>query len=89
MVRYILFFVGSSPGPHLKLGRADSVYMVPPFLAYFGVLEGGMGEINLLQVAYDQCRLYREGLRDENGLWRHIAQGSWEDTTHWATGEPP
>lgn len=65
---------------------ADSVYMVPPFLAYFGVLEGGMGEINLLQVAYDQCRLYREGLRDENGLWRHIAQGSWEDTTHWATG---
>ncbi|KAF8897210.1 Six-hairpin glycosidase-like protein [Infundibulicybe gibba] len=65
---------------------ADFVYMVPPFIAYFGSLEGGEGERNLLQIAYDQCRLYRDALRDENGLWRHIAQGSWQDNAHWATG---
>ncbi|TFK73011.1 Six-hairpin glycosidase [Pluteus cervinus] len=65
---------------------SDFVYMVPPFIAYFGSLQGGGGEKNLLQIAYDQCRLYREGLRDNGGLWRHVAQGSWEDSTHWATG---
>lgn len=64
------------------------MYMVPPFIAYFGALEGGDGERALLQVAYDQCRLYREGLRDDGGLWRHVALGTWEDPTHWATGAP-
>lgn len=62
--------------------------MVPPFIAYFGALEGGQGERNLLQIAYDQCRLYRDGLKDDSGLWRHIALGSWQDDTHWATGTP-
>ncbi|THV05421.1 Six-hairpin glycosidase [Dendrothele bispora CBS 962.96] len=65
---------------------ADFVYMAPPFIAYFGSLQGGDGETSLLQIAYEQCSLYRDGLRDEGGLWRHVAQGSWQDNTHWATG---
>ncbi|KAF8665575.1 hypothetical protein AX16_000033 [Volvariella volvacea WC 439] len=65
---------------------ADFVYMVPPFIAYFGALQGGRGGRELLQTSYDQCRLYREALRDEGGLWRHIAHGNWQDPTHWATG---
>lgn len=66
--------------------RADFVYMVPPFIAYFGALQGGDTELSLLQAAYDQCRLYRDELRDDGGLWRHIALGSWQDNTHWGTG---
>lgn len=66
--------------------RADFVYMVPPFIAYFGALEGGYGAQALLQVAYDQCRLYRDALRDPSGLWRHIALGNWQDDSHWGTG---
>ncbi|KAG2013357.1 glycosyl hydrolase family 88 [Coprinopsis cinerea AmutBmut pab1-1] len=62
---------------------SDYVYMVPPFIAYYGALHN---DRNLLQIAYDQCRLYRGGLRDEPGLWRHVALGSWQDPTHWATG---
>ncbi|KAF5369773.1 hypothetical protein D9758_001319 [Tetrapyrgos nigripes] len=65
---------------------ADFVYMTPPFIAYFGALQGGDSESALLQIAYEQCSLYRDGLRDENGLWRHVAEGSWQDNTHWATG---
>ncbi|TFK43267.1 Six-hairpin glycosidase-like protein [Crucibulum laeve] len=65
---------------------ADYVYMVPPFIAYFGALQGGEGGKSLLQIAYDQCRLYRDALRDPSGLWRHITLGSWQDDTHWATG---
>ncbi|KAI3596725.1 glycoside hydrolase family 105 protein [Moniliophthora roreri] len=64
---------------------ADFVYMVPPFIAYYGALQGKNGT-NLLQTAYTQCSLYRDALRDSNGLWRHVALGSWQDTTHWATG---
>jgi len=60
--------------------------MVPPFIAYYGTLQGGALGRSLMQTAYDQCRLYRDALRDESGLWRHIAQGSYSDNTHWATG---
>lgn len=60
--------------------------MVPPFIAYFGALEGGYGARALLQVAYNQCRLYRDALRDDSGLWRHIALGKWQDDAHWGTG---
>lgn len=66
--------------------RADFIYMAPPFIAYFGALQGGDTELALIQVAYDQISLYRDALRDDNGLWRHIALGSWQDNTHWATG---
>lgn len=65
---------------------ADYVYMVPPFIAYYGALQGGSGGRALLQVAYDQCRLYRNALRDSSGLWRHIALGKWQDNSHWGTG---
>ncbi|KIY45919.1 hypothetical protein FISHEDRAFT_76154 [Fistulina hepatica ATCC 64428] len=65
---------------------SDFVYMVPPFLAYYGALQGGDNGTSLLQDAYDQIRLYRDALRDDDGLWRHVALGTWQDTTHWATG---
>ncbi|KAF8974688.1 Six-hairpin glycosidase-like protein [Flammula alnicola] len=65
---------------------ADFVYMAPPFIAYYGALQGGVQGDTYLQTAYDQCRLYRDALRDESGLWRHITLGSFNDTTHWATG---
>jgi len=58
--------------------------MAPPFIAYFGALQNDIG---LLQIAYDQIRLYRQALFDQNvNLWRHIAYGSSEDTGHWSTG---
>lgn len=60
--------------------------MVPPFIAYYGALKGGTVGRALLEVAYNQCRLYRDALRDDSGLWRHITLGSHEDTNHWATG---
>ncbi|KAL9712558.1 hypothetical protein Ac2012v2_003795 [Leucoagaricus gongylophorus] len=65
---------------------SDFVYMVPPFIAYYGALQGGDDGQQLLQIAYDQCRLYRDALADESGLWRHISLGSWQDENHWATG---
>ncbi|KAG5644561.1 hypothetical protein DXG03_008135 [Asterophora parasitica] len=65
---------------------ADFVYMVPPFIAYYGALQGGNGGRALLQFAYNQVRLYRDALRDSSGLWRHITLGKWQDDTHWGTG---
>ncbi|KAJ3829051.1 Six-hairpin glycosidase [Lentinula raphanica] len=65
---------------------ADFIYMAPPFIAYYGALQGGDNGTSLLQTAYEQISLYRDVLRDDNGLWRHIALGSWQDATHWATG---
>ncbi|KAI9511275.1 Six-hairpin glycosidase [Russula earlei] len=66
---------------------SDFVYMAPPFIAYFGALQNDVGGHALLQIAYDQIRLYRDALFDADAsLWRHITLGSWEDTGHWATG---
>ncbi|PSS37321.1 hypothetical protein PHLCEN_2v798 [Hermanssonia centrifuga] len=65
---------------------ADFVYMAPPFIAYYGALAGGAVGADLLQQAYDQCRLYRNYLRDPIGLWRHITLGNGTDETHWGTG---
>jgi len=66
---------------------ADFVYMAPPFIAYFGALQNGDGGQALLQIAYDQIRLYRDALFDADvSLWRHVTLGSWEDSGHWATG---
>ncbi|CAE6446778.1 unnamed protein product [Rhizoctonia solani] len=63
---------------------ADSVYMLPPFLAYFGALHNDEG---VMRAAYDQVRLYRDLLFDGSvGLWRHIVLGNGEDLNHWATG---
>ncbi|TFK94724.1 hypothetical protein K466DRAFT_579793 [Polyporus arcularius HHB13444] len=65
---------------------ADFVYMAPPFIAYYGALQGGSVGAELLQFAYTQCKLYRKYLRDDSGLWKHIVLGNWTDTTHWGTG---
>lgn len=67
---------------------ADFVYMAPPFIAYYGALAGGSSESRLLQLAYDQCRLYRNYLRDASGLWKHIVLGDEgsQDLRHWGTG---
>lgn len=43
--------------------------------------------MTLLQASYDQCRLYRNYLRTDSGLWRHIVLGSYgTDPGLWATG---
>lgn len=63
--------------------------MAPPYIAYFGALAtSGPPQTVLLQLAYDQCRLYRNYLRDSNGLWKHIVLGDRgsQDLTHWGTG---
>lgn len=72
-----------TPAPN----RSDFVYMAPPFIAYYGILQGGDDEPRLLMTAYDQCRLYRDALHDPaSGLWRHVVYGNWQDNSHWATG---
>ncbi|KAH9965080.1 Six-hairpin glycosidase-like protein [Russula compacta] len=65
---------------------SDSVYMVPPFLAYYGVTTGNQ---SILLEAYTQIKLYRNYLSDTSaqGLWRHIVLGSsGTDPGHWSTG---
>ncbi|KAF5335762.1 hypothetical protein D9611_009663 [Ephemerocybe angulata] len=64
---------------------SDFVYMVPPFLAYYGALTNDQSK---LEEAYNQCKLYRNYLRDENtGLWRHVLLGqSGNDDGFWSTG---
>ncbi|KAH9911354.1 Six-hairpin glycosidase-like protein [Epithele typhae] len=64
---------------------SDFVYMVPPFLAYYGVLSRNE---SLIQEAYVQCQLYRQYLRDDaaGGLWKHILLGDFNDAGHWSTG---
>ncbi|VDB88651.1 unnamed protein product [Peniophora sp. CBMAI 1063] len=66
---------------------ADAVYMMPPFLAYWGAMTGGANGTEQLKNAHLQCKLYREALFDADAsLWRHIAGGSWQLNNHWATG---
>lgn len=63
------------------------MYMAPPFIAYFGAYDQGDAESYLLQVAYDQCRLYRQYLQDNSTkLWKHIELGSYQDNNLWGTG---
>ncbi|KAG2155213.1 Six-hairpin glycosidase-like protein [Suillus bovinus] len=65
---------------------SDSVYMVPPFLAYYGVLTQNQ---TILGEAYTQICLYRKYLRDTaaGNLWKHIQLGqTGDDDGHWSTG---
>lgn len=65
---------------------SDSVYMVPPFLAYYGITTGNQ---SMLQEAYNQVHLYRSYLRNSSagGLWQHIVLGTnGTDPRHWSTG---
>ncbi|GAA6044042.1 hypothetical protein JCM8097_001386 [Rhodosporidiobolus ruineniae] len=71
---------------------SDFVYMVPPFLSSLSLLSSPPNS-TLLQLAYDQIRLYRDALRDpSSGLWTHIwveeGQGNGGDADGgvWATG---
>jgi rhamnogalacturonyl hydrolase YesR len=60
--------------------------MVPPFLAYYGVLNSNE---SMIDEAYNQCKLYRQYLKDDdaNGLWMHIVEGQqFSDRGHWSTG---
>ena len=61
--------------------------MAPPFIAYYGALQGGAEGLTLLKKAYKQCKLYRQYLRDDSGLFKHVVLGSWSDDNHWGTGE--
>ena len=64
---------------------ADFIYMVPPFLAYYGV---ATGDFQMVQQAYNQIQQYRGFLRDNStGLWRHMAFGYSCDEGFWATGK--
>ena len=61
--------------------------MVPPFLAYYGVMTRNS---SLLVDAYNQIQLYRSYLRDPdaNNIWRHIVLGvNSTDPGHWSTGK--
>lgn len=69
--------------------QSDSVYMVPPFLAYYGVI---FQNATIVFQAYNQIRLYRSYLLDSsaNNLWRHVLLGAgMEDQGHWSTGMSP
>ncbi|GJE94139.1 hypothetical protein PsYK624_103070 [Phanerochaete sordida] len=72
---------------------SDYVYMVPPFLAYYGA---ATGNDTVLRMAHDQIRLYRQYLQNNSsssgkgpstaGLWRHMALGNGPDEGFWSTG---
>ena len=69
---------------------SDAIYMGPPFIAYYGLVTRND---TLLQIAYDQIRLYRDVLQltdgGANNLWGHIRypnNGTWTDEGAWATG---
>ncbi|KAH9917745.1 uncharacterized protein B0H18DRAFT_1096454 [Fomitopsis serialis] len=58
---------------------ADAVYMIPPFLAYYG---------SLVEEAYNQVKLYRAYLSNTTTpLWQHILLGTGAyDPGYWSTG---
>ncbi|KAG9101357.1 hypothetical protein FRC06_003120, partial [Ceratobasidium sp. 370] len=67
--------------------KADGVYMGFPFIATYGAVTQNQ---TVLQIAYDQCRLYRDALRIPGpGIWAHIfsdSKQSFDDKGLWATG---
>jgi rhamnogalacturonyl hydrolase YesR len=73
---------------NLNDDRSDFVYMVPPFLAYYGTITN---DTSILSEAYNQIKLYRNYLMDPDadGMWRHIVLGSIlpQDPGHWSTGK--
>jgi hypothetical protein len=70
---------------------SDWMFMVPPFLAFYALVEG---DEELLRETVRQCGLYRDVLQVQNkGYWRHIVsqdppseQGRNEDLGVWSTG---
>lgn len=61
------------------------MYMVPPFIAYYGVVTQNR---SMVEEAYTQVKLYRNYLRDssKNNIWKHIVMGENPDPGHWSTG---
>lgn len=62
--------------------RSDSVYMFPPFLAYYA---GTTRNATLLAFTVRQLELYTAGLSGNGGTWEHIVGGK-EDPGHWSSG---
>ncbi|GAA5861638.1 hypothetical protein JCM1840_005216 [Sporobolomyces johnsonii] len=63
---------------------SDFVYMVPPFLAYYGVVNDNE---TIIQEAIHQIEQYRAYLFDNTtGLWQHTVMGWVVDPGLWATG---
>jgi len=63
---------------------SDFMYMVPPFLAYYGALTNN---ISVLSEAHHQSEVYRAALYDGDAqLWEHIVFGDFQLNQHWATG---
>ena len=62
------------------------MYMVPPFLAYYGVIAQNR---TLLEESYTQIKLYRSYLRDPTvNIWKHVLLGtSGNDDGYWSTGD--
>ncbi|KAL5501362.1 hypothetical protein ACEPAH_8622 [Sanghuangporus vaninii] len=67
----------------------DGVFMGPPFLAYYGAVTNNQ---TLLQLAFDNIRLFRDALLIDGPtgkLWAHIYNeetASFEDRGIWGTG---
>lgn len=64
---------------------ADFVYMVPPFLAYYGVASSN---VTLLKESALQCKYYRDGLTvTDAGVWLHIrGDHGTTDLAPWSSG---
>lgn len=68
--------------------RSDFVYMVPPFLAYYGVTTRNG---TFLGNTYNQIKLYRSYLCDtQTGMWKRVLLGTSVDVPNdpgfWTTG---
>ena len=97
MVLFHIAFLRYSYGKFLKkpytilsftffnMSRSDFIYMVPPFLAYYGVVTRNR---TLLAESYNQIQLYRNYLFDPTAsLWKHVLLGvSQNDDGFWSTG---
>lgn len=58
--------------------------MVPPFLAYYGVVTQNQSLIN---EAVNQISLYRKNLLvPKQKLWKHVVMGGFQDSGLWSTG---
>jgi rhamnogalacturonyl hydrolase YesR len=63
---------------------ADFIYMVPPFIAFYGF---AVMDATYLQTSVSQSLLYRDVLIDESrGLWRHVVGPKHADSGLWSTG---
>ncbi|KAJ7219286.1 Six-hairpin glycosidase-like protein, partial [Mycena pura] len=69
---------------------SDFIFMVPPFLANYGLLTSNT---SLITEAYNQIKLYRNYLLDTQAknLWKHVVLGNntsdgGNDEGHWSTG---